>query len=255
MLNKTFVYLAGTGRTGTHWVQRLIQTSCDKTKVVTFHDGFPKRAKTAGRRSPVEFFQNYLLNLMVSHQGASFYVECNPALLEHVALTYGIRNAVSVIPGGMMALPTRGVWMVRHPFGYVASLKARGYGWNWWSYPRSRTVYDIGDGFTSRSGIEQAAIAWKLKNEFYSSLSQLDVPLLKFEDILGPDVTQKAFTEQVGMLFSDLWLEPIQPPEFWWKLRDQRAAGKAKGDVTLTAEEKATVRRICGPMMEPLGYE
>jgi hypothetical protein len=255
MLNKTFCYIAGTGRTGTHWAQRLIQASCDKKKVATFHDGFPKRAKPAGRKTPVEFFQNYLLNLMLANQGAQSYVECNPALLEHVGLHYGIRNAVSVIPGGMMALETRGVLMVRHPFGYVASMKARGYGWGWWRYPQARQVYGIGEGYTNRPCIERYAVAWKLKNEFFFSLTQMDVPILKFESILAPVAFKEQFIAEIDALFDGLGLEPIQGAAFWWKLRGQRAAGKAKGSVTLTAPEKQTVKRICGPMMEVLEYE
>jgi len=255
MLHKTFSYLAGTGRTGTHWIQKLIREACDGAKVITFHDGFPKRAKTAKRRTPTEFWQNYLLNLTASNQGASVYVECNPALLEHVALTYGIRNAASVIPGGMIPMPARGVWMVRHPFGYVASMKARGYGWKWWAYPHARMVYDIRDGYTSHPPVVQFSIAWKVKTEFYSSVAQLDVPRFRFEDLFGPTVTQEAFTRRIEGILDTLGLEPIQPPSVWWKLRDQRAAGKAKGSVTLTAAEQATVRSICGPMMEALGYE
>lgn len=255
MLLKTFAYLAGTGRTGTHWVQRLIQATCDRAKVVTFHDSFPKRAKTAGRHTPVDFWQNYLLNLMASNRDASVYVECNPALLEHVALTYGIRNAVSAIPGGMLPMPTRGVWMVRHPFGYVASLKARGYGWKWWAYPHARDVYGIGDGFTSRPIVERAALAWVEKNQFCASLVKLDVPIVSYELLFESATSQEDFTAAIERILDTFGLEPLQPPSVWWELRSQRAAGKAKGSVTLTAAEQETVKRICAGTMEALGYE
>jgi len=85
MLQKQFSYLAGTGRTATHWFKLLIDKACDQSKIATYHDNFPKRTRTKARATPAAFFTNYLLNLMVSQQGAETYVECNPALLEHVA--------------------------------------------------------------------------------------------------------------------------------------------------------------------------
>lgn len=254
MLHKQFCYLAGTGRTATHWIENVIQASTEHAKVVTFHDGFPKRAKTSTRRTSAEFFANYLLNLMLSHQGAQAYIECNPALLEHVALTYGIRDALAVIPGGLLSAPARGLLVVRHPFAYAASMKARGYGWGWWGYPRAREVYDIGDGFPKRPIVEQAAVAWALKNEFYHSLTRLGVPVLKFESLFDGRVTKERFTERVASIFDTFGIEPIQGGSFWWKLRDQRVAGKAKESVALTAAEKQTVKRICAETMERFEY-
>jgi hypothetical protein len=253
MLHKQFSYLAGTGRTATHWIERLIQAACDKSKVATFHDNFPKRTKTAGRRNPAQFFTNYMLNLMVGAQGAQTYVECNPALLEHVALTYGVQDALGVIPGGLLSLPARGVLIVRSPYAYVASLKARGWGWSWWNYPRVRAVYDIGDGYAKRPMVEQAAVAWRLKNEFYHSLTRLGVPMIRFELLFDRRVTRERFAERIEELFDALGVTPIQGESFWWKLRSQRIAEKAKG-AKLSSSEKETVKAICGPVMELFNY-
>ena len=253
MLHKQFSYLAGTGRTATHWIKLLLDKATDQSKVATFHDNFPKRARTSGRRTPAAFFTNYLLNLMVAQQGARTYVECNPALLEHVALTYGVKDAMAVIPGGLLAQPARGVLLVRSPYGYAASLKARGWGWNWWAYPHARAVYDLGDGYARRPMIEQAALAWALKSEFYHSLEQLGIPVLRYELLFDRRVSKERFTERVEGLFDALGVTPIRKPDFWWRLRDQRVAGKAKG-ATLNAAEKATVKRIAGSAMELYGY-
>ena len=255
MLHRQFCYIAGTGRTGTHWIKRLLDTSCERGKVATFHDGFPKRAKTSGRRNPAEFFSNYLLNLMVSNQSAQAYVECNPALLEHVALTYGIQDALAVIPGGFLATPTRGVLMVRSPYAYVASMRARGYGWNWWNYPHARTVYDLGDGYTKRPAIEQYAVAWALKNNFYHSLTRLGVQVLKFELLFDRRVTKERFTKRIEDIFVTFGITLIRDPAHWWGLRDERAAAKNKENTALSTAERETVRTICGPMMERLGYD
>jgi len=253
MLNKQFSYLAGTGRTATHWVKLLLDKATDQSKVATFHDNFPKRTRTAGRKTRAAFFTNYLLNLMVSRQGAETYVECNPALLEHVALTYGVQDAMTVIPGGLLAQPARGVLIARSPYAYAASLKARGWGWKWWAYPNVKALWDIGDGYVKRPMIEQAAIAWSLKSQFYHGLTQIGVPVLRYELLFDRRVSKERFTERIEGLFDALGVTPILAPEFWWRLRDQRVAGKAKG-ATLNASEKATVKRIAGPAMELYGY-
>lgn len=253
MLHKQFAYLAGTGRTGTHWTKVLLDRCCDQSKVAAFHDNFPKRAKARGRRTPAAFFTNYLLNLMVARQGAKTYVECNPALLEHVALTYGINDALGVVPGGLLSLPARGVLIVRSPYAYAASLKARGWGWSWWAYPRAQQVYDLGAGFAKRPMIEQAAVAWRLKGAFYHALTYLGVPVIRFELLFDRRVSQERFTERIEGMLDALGVEPIRRPAVWWQLRSQRVAGKAKG-AALNAHEKATVRQIVGPMLEELGY-
>lgn len=255
MLNKQFCFLAGTGRTATHWVQRLIDAACDKGKVATFHDGFPKRAKTSGRRNPARFFENYLLNLMVAKQGAETYIECNPALLEHVALTYGVGNALGVIPAGLLGKPARSVLLTRHPFGYVASLKAREWGWNWWNYPRAAAVFGVGSAFSSKPMVEQAALAWALKTEFALDLLQTEqCMLLKFEALFDHRVTKDTFSKRVQALFDHLGIIPIQGSSLWWRLRDQRSAVKNKDRITLSASEKETVRQVCALVMEQLGY-
>ena len=253
MFNKQFAYIAGTGRTATHWVKLLLDKATDQSDVATFHDSFPKRARTAGRGTPAAFFTNYLLNLMVAQQGAETYIECNPALLEHVALTYGIKGAMNVIPAGLLAQPARGVLLVRSPYAYAASLKARGWGWRWWGYPHAGEVYGLGDGYAKRPMIEQAALAWRVKGEFYHSLEQLGIPVLRYELLFGPRVTENTFTKRIEGLFDALGVTPILAPKFWWRLRDQRVAGKAKG-ATLSASEKATDKEIAGPAMELYGY-
>lgn len=255
MLRKQFCYLAGTGRTGTHWLARLLTAACDKAKVAVFHDNFPKRARVGGRRDPAQFFTNYLLNLMVAHQGAGTYVECNPALLEHVALTYGVGDALAVLPGGLLAHPARGLLLVRSPYAYAASLKARGWGWNWWAYPHAKTVYELGDGFAQRPMVEQAAVAWRLKNAFYKSLAQLGVPVLRFELLFDRRVSKERFAERIAGILDGFGVEPIQGSSFWWRLRDQRVAAKAQG-MTLNAAEKQAVRAIVGSdLMQEMGYE
>ena len=253
MFNKRrFCYLAGTGRTATHWVKRLIDESCPD--VATFHDAFPKRAKVGNRPNAAAFFRNYLLNLKARQPDATVYIECNPALLEHAALTYGIRSAYGVFPAGMVETPPRSVFLVRHPFTYAASLKAKGWGWRWWDYPQAGSVYGVGAGFGSRGIVEQAARAWRLKNEFYHSLTRLGAPMLRFELLFDRNVSKEQFTEQIEGILDGFGLVPIQGPALWWKLRDQRAAGKAKGEVVLTAAEKTTVKRLVGPAMETFGY-
>jgi len=232
----------------------LIDKTCDVTKVTTFHDGFPKRAKTAGRSTPAAFFANYMLNLMIAQQGAATYVECNPALLEHIALTYGIKGAMDVIPGGLLAQPARGVILARSPYAYAASLKGRGWGWTWWAYPGAKIVYDLGDGFAKRPLIEQAAIAWRLKSEFYHGLVQLGVPIVRYELLFDRRVTRERFTERIEGLFDALGVTPIRPASFWWQLRDQRVAGKAKGE-TLNATERETVKQLAGAALELYGYD
>jgi len=192
---------------------------------------------------------------MVSAQNAETYVECNPAMLEHIALTYGIQDALGVIPAGLLSLPARGLLLVRSPYAYVASIKARGYGWNWWAYPHAKAVYGLGDGFGQRPVVEQAAVAWWAKNTFYHSLTRLGVPVLRFELLFDRRVTKERFTERIEAILDGFKLTPIRGTAAWWDLRDQIVAGKAKGAVTLTAAEKATVRRICQPMVEVLGYE
>jgi hypothetical protein len=83
----------------------------------------------------------------------------------------------------------------------------------------------------------------------------MGVPIVKFESLLGSYVERGLFTATASALFDALGLDPIRDGAFWWKFHCQRVAGKAKGSVTLTAAEKQTIERICGPMMEVLEYE
>jgi len=160
---------------------------------------------------------------------------------------------MTVIPGGLLAQPERGVLLVRSPYAYAASLKARGWGWQWWNYPNVRALWDVGSGYTKRPMIEQAAVAWALKSQFYHSLTQLGIPILRYELLFDRRVTKERFTERIESLLDALGVTPIRRPAFWWQLRDRRVAGKAKG-ATLNASEKATVKRIAGPAMEMYGY-
>jgi hypothetical protein len=229
--------------------------SCDSTKAATFHDGFPKRAKVKNRRTAAAFFANYALNLMLSQQSAETYIECNPALLEHIALTYGIRDALNAVPAGMLAQQARSLLVTRHPYTYVASMKARGWGWSWWQYPQAQAVHGIGDGYAGKSMLEQAAIAWKVKSRFYHTLTAYDsCMLLKFESLFDYRVTQERFTERIEKLFDHFGIVPIQGAGHWWRLRQEKIAPKNKAGAKLTSGEKQTVKAICGSMMGLTGY-
>jgi len=242
-----FCYITGTGRTATHWVQSIIDALCNG--VATFHDGFLRRAKI--RSTKGAFWRNYLLNLEARSKGAGTYVECNPALLEHVALTYGITSAPGVLPSDVQA---HGLLITRHPYTYAASLKAKGWGWAWWNYPKARDVFNIGTDFANRSMVEQAAIAWSCKNAFAHGLLKGDCLWLKYEFLFDYRVSQARYLERVHSIFEQFKIEPQRGDNLIWQMRNNQSAVKNKDKISLTAAEKQMVKAICGPVMELYEY-
>ena len=51
MLDRRFAFLAGTGRTGTHWLARLINRYTTSGEAHALHDGLTKRLKIRHRPS------------------------------------------------------------------------------------------------------------------------------------------------------------------------------------------------------------
>lgn len=245
MLNKRFCFIAGTGRTGSHWFDALFRKYASDHLVASFHDGLPKRLKI--RQNPSRTLTNYLLNLMIGKPGARVYIECNPALVEWVGLAHLVSSAADVLPADLLTEPARCILLVRHPFGYVKSMKARGYRWDWAKLP----------GFTGKAQwaklgqIESYAFAWNWKNRYcLDMVERMDCLPVKFEDVF----VGEQFIETVRGIAEHFGFPLSATNEQLRHLRKQRFAVKGGDSQTLTAKEKAAISRICEPMMEAFGY-
>ena len=241
MLNKRLCYIAGTGRTGSHWFDVLFRKFASDHQVASFHDGLPKRLKI--RQNPRATLANYMLNVMLAKPGARVYVECNPALIEWVGLAHRIESGAGVIPTDLLSQPERAILLVRHPFGYVKSMKAKGYAWNWAKLP----------GFTAKNEwsklglVAKYALAWNWKNDYLDLEGAL---IVKFEDVFGGD----HFLETVRGVAEHFGFPLSATNEQLRHLRRQRFAVKGGDSETLTAAQKDTIKSICRPMMEEFGY-
>ena len=256
MLNKRFCFIAGTGRNASHFMRMIFNKYVDNQKVASFHDGLFSRLKMGKRHTAQRCLENYLINLMVRAPHVQTYIECNPAALEYVGLCYGVKSADLLIGAHVFEPLPKSLLIVRHPFGYVRSMKAIGYQWNWHTLPAASEVYPIlAKGWDKMSPVERYAHAWKVKNTFFLSLMEepLYVPCLKMEDIFRYKTHFVTFVKEicehfgVQLLATDTQLKQI---------KDQKVQQKNKGGrVTLTQAEKDTITAICKPVMDRLGYE
>ncbi|NIQ90667.1 MAG: hypothetical protein GWN93_17265 [Deltaproteobacteria bacterium] len=256
MLNKQFSYLAGTGRTATHFFSAVLGKHCDRSKVVTFHDGITDRLKKGNRFTALQCFTNHALNLMVKHPHKEHYVECNPAFLEYIALWYGVKQAAFVLPDAWMAQPARSLLIVRHPFGYVRSLLAKGWGWNWWKLPFADTVYGK-HNWQNVNALDGLAKAWLVKNQFFYSLANTEnCQLVQYEWLFGDGVSKADFAKRFRGLTEFLGLDILITDNALGDLQRTRFAIKAGPKAhDLTTKQRDIVAAICKPLMENLGYE
>jgi len=233
-----FSCIAGTGRTGSHWLQKFIQVHA-VGKVQTFHDGLPNRLKH--RPSARWQMANYLLNLEAKAPGAEVYVECNPALLEWVMLDH---PGGEVLPAGMLDRDSKVLLAVRHPYGYVKSIKAKAWAWNWHKKPGCTIK-----GWQTASLAEKASKAWAFKNRLILESFQ-HVPYVRFEDLFsdGGAVFVRDALETLG-------IETDVPDEQIEHELGYRAAPKGGWQTPLTDSEKGCIVDICGPMMGEFGYD
>jgi hypothetical protein len=246
MLDARFCYLAGTGRTGTHWLDRLFKKYASDVDVASFHDGLPDRLKA--RPTPGKELRNYLLNLMCRRQ-ARIYIECNPALIEWVGLRHRIKEAYNVLPVGLLTHEPRAAIIVRHPFGYVKSLKAKGWGWKWWNLPGFDATR-----YNKLGRFEQYCYAWAYKVNYASSLMNLErSTVVKFEDIFERD--GKTAVDEVRRLASLFDVQLTITDAQIKHLRQRKIAPKGGHELTLTEKERKTCLQFCKPTMETLGYE
>lgn len=246
MLDRRFAFLAGTGRTGTHWIARLINRYTTAGEAHALHDGLPKRLKIRGM--PSATLSNYFLNVMVSKPNARVYVECNPAFLEWVALAHRIDGARNVIPIGMLTYPAKAVHVVRHPFGYVKSLKARGWGWDWWKLPGFKFAQ-----WNNLGQFEKSCYAWAVKTAFVSKLEGNGLTIaVTFESFLqcGPDEAMRTIDE----IMRHLGIALAADDKTIKSQLGNRIAKKGGYLEKLTIAEKDTCRAICKRGMERYGY-
>jgi hypothetical protein len=246
MLDKRFCFLAGTGRTATHWFYNLFKRFCNDVEVMPFHDGLPNRLKP--RQNARSMLSNYFLNLMCQNQRPQMYIECNPALVEWIGLKFGIKSARNVIPSDLLTYPAKSALVIRHPFGYIKSLKAKPWAWQWWKLP------GFHDSQWARMGrLERMCYAWNIKNLFYSSLlTEGHCKLIKFESVFGKNdndaiCTVRNLTDwfQVHLTITDAQI---------LQFRQRRFAPKGGHELSLTQAEKNTCLKICKPVMELFDY-
>jgi hypothetical protein len=238
--NAQFGAIIGTGRTGSHWFDMLFR-KWGRPKIASFHDGLPKRLKY--RTNASKMVANYLLNLEAKQPGAQIYVECNPALIEWIGLDHDV-SATEVLPAGTLAKPPNYALLVRHPFGYVKSLRAKGWGWSWWKKPGFQMK-----GYAQMSELEKTCAAWTWKNAYaYDLVSGDPDRVFRFEDIFNggvAEVRRLARALDIGIGASNASIG---------KLLTQRAAAKGGYQLTLTTNEKSRIKELCAPVMELFDY-
>lgn len=252
MLNKDFCSIATTGRSGSYFLESVFNRCCDKSQFAAFHDGLFQRLKAGGRHAPKHCLENYFINLMVRKPHKQTYVECNGAFLEYVALNYGVREGTFVL-GDVLARPAKSVLLVRHPLGYVASIKAKTWAWDWHKMPFFETVHCKRATWNRLDAIGKAAKAWATKNRFFLSLTADDGCLtVKFEDLFQD--SRDKYLETVKAVCDHFGLRVLLNDAELAQMQHRKVAAKNKGNVKLTAGEKEKTLSICGEIMEALGY-
>jgi len=249
-----FCYLAGTGRSGSHWIANFLNCVAGRD-VLAVHEGFAQRTAGVGSGTLGKFLSLYLERVKSNHSAETF-VECEGTLLDRVAMHYGMPSAKEVVNAlPEMDVLTRGVFLVRHPFGYVSSVKASGWMGGWWNRPDASKLSGMVSDFEDWSLVEQAALSWQLRNAWFYGLVPSHALLLKYEDLLGKDVTEEAYLYWLGWMLDWFGIEPVAPRVEWREHKDWRVQSKNPKRVELTEEEKDAVYAICAPMMAAFGYE
>jgi hypothetical protein len=252
MLNKDFRFIATTGRTGSYFLESIFNRCCDKSGFATFHGNLPRRLKAGGRHTAKRCLENYFLNLMVRKPHKQTYIECNGAFLEYVALSYGIKEAAFVLSDALEK-PARSILLVRHPFGYAASIKAKPWAWDWQKMPFFETVHCKRATWNRLDDVGKAAKAWATKNRFFLSLTTSDDCLMvKFEDLFKG--TKEKYLETVKAACDHFGLQLLLKDAELVRMRGQKVMPKNKGNIKLTQGERQRTLNICGEMMEALGY-
>jgi hypothetical protein len=252
MLNKDFCFIATTGRSGSYFLESMFNRCCDKSHFATFHGNLPRRLKAGGRHTAKKCLENYFLNLMVRKPHKQTYVECNGAFLEYVALSYGIKEAAFVLSDALEK-PARSILLVRHPFGYVASIKAKPWAWDWQKMPFFETVHCKRATWNRLDDVGKAAKAWATKNRFFLSLTvDDDCLVVKFEDLF--EDSREKYLETVKAVCDHFGLRVLLNDADLAQMQHQKVAAKNKGAVKLTTAERGKVLGICKDVTEVLGY-
>lgn len=248
MLDKRFCLIATTGRTASHFIASLLR---DYTGAAVFHDELFKRLR--GRKNKVQCLENYLVNLQAKQPHRKVYVECNGAFLEWVGLRYSIPDAQAVIPSGLLSHSLKSILLVRHPWGYVKSMKAQGWMWNWQKMGGFENIYCDKLLWNGMDKISRYAMAWKMKNQFFMGLlSSGDCKLVKFENLFGHGDAR--FLSTIRGMCDHLGLDLGGSDETLAALRHKKVAPKSGGSVQLTPAEKRKVKNICKPVMDRFNY-
>lgn len=253
MLNKEFRFVATTGRTASHFLDVLFSKHCSDVEVASFHDKLPSRLKAGNRHTAKRCLENYFINLLVRRPHAQTYIECNGALIEHVALQYDIKDGALVITDDVLATPAKSILLTRHPHGYVKSMLAKGWVWDWWKLSHFEQVHCKRSRWDSWGPLEKAAHAWRMKNRLFLSLTADENCItVKYENLFSKG--QASFVRNIKRICNHFETPLLISDEVLAGLRQRKIEPKGGSRVRLTTAQKRKVDNICREMMEALGY-
>ncbi len=254
MLNKQFRFIATTGRTASHFFDALFSKHCHQVHVASYHDNLPKRVKATGRYTAQRCINNYALNIMLQNPHAQTYIECNGAFLEYVGLCYGIKDGGNVI-GDSFAFPAKSILLTRHPYGYVRSILAKPWMWDWWKLQHFESVYCKRLRWDGYDLVKKAAHAWRMKNRFFLGLTADDDSciVIKYENLFSKGGA--AYVREIKKTCEHFRVQLLINDEALLAKRKNKVASKGSEKVQLTTAQKKVVRDICVSEMRVLGYE
>lgn len=253
MLNKQFRFIATTGRTASHFFDVLFSSHCHQVHVASYHGNLPKRLKTAGRYTAQRCINNYALNIMLQNPHAETYIECNGAFLEYISLSYGIKDGGNVI-GDSFASPPKSILLTRHPHGYVRSVLAKSWMWNWWKLPHFESVYCKRAQWNKWGPLEKAAHAWRMKSKFFLGLTADDDSciIIKYENLFSKG--NATYIREIKKVCEHFGIQLLINNEALVGLRHKKVESKGSDQIKLTVAQCNKIDNICSEVMKALGY-
>lgn len=235
-----FRFLAGTGRTATHWFANLFRDYTTNDACV-WHEELPKRFHLHGKIQDTMDIYFTAIEKMAGNR--DMFIECNPAFCEWVG--YGNKVRADKITDR----PFKAAVITRHPFGYIRSMKHHAWGWKWYRLAGC----PLGD-WGAYTDIEKYARGWRVKNEFALDLVEGGKGIcVRMEDVFGED--KDLAIKEIHRLLDWFELKPKVGDGKLLEFSKNKISSNSSGLQRPTNDEKKIIRKICGDLMNHLGYE
>jgi hypothetical protein len=263
---------ASTGRTGSTFLARVLR----RTPVVAWWHGRLFARLEHQIESPEEMLTAYVAKItemareqcVFPESDPRVYIEGNPRFIERVAQKYEVPDPQQVV----RSLQVRGfcvrcLFVVRDPRRYAVSIKSR---WpelgpdSWPPAEKFGTTVDAAlfermyghsvEWLRAQDYFGRICASWLLRNRFLKKLVDLpECVVMRFEDIFGPDVSDREFVQRVQRIRDHFQLPGYARIDQLLVERQlpRRATSHPQ---ELTKREIEQLQSMCGADAEEWGY-